>query len=324
MQTQVLMKRGFTSARRTLAASLAGALALTIAGAGHAETYRLEHPGDSVIGFPFYFTTRADDTLLDVARQNNQGFEDMRSANPEVDMWVPGAGTEVMVPTFYVLPDAPRQGIVINRPEKRLYFYPPDDPEEVRSYAISVGREGMDTPLGGFTIIEKKRDPSWTPGPNVRAAHAAYGDILPAVVPPGPDNPLGQFAMRLSNPEYLIHGTSKPWGLGMEVSAGCIRLYPEGIEELFSLTELRTQVTIVDQPYKFGWRGDDLYLEVHVNREGKRVTAREAVPTALAEAEGVEIDWHEVQRAIDENTGVPRAVGHRTHSDQAPYLPMIF
>ncbi|WP_246221683.1 L,D-transpeptidase family protein [Marichromatium bheemlicum] len=319
-----MTKPRFRHAHRALSAALLGALTLAATVKAPAETYRLEHPGDSVIGFPFYFATRADDTLLDVARQNNQGFEDMRSANPEVDMWVPGAGTEVMVPTFYVLPDAPRQGIVINRPEKRLYFYPPNDPEEVRSYAISVGREGMDTPLGSFTIIEKKRDPSWTPGPSVRAAHAAYGDILPAVVPPGPDNPLGQFAMRLSDPEYLIHGTSKPWGLGMEVSAGCIRLYPEGIEELFSLTELRTQVTIVDQPYKLGWRGDDLYLEVHIDREEKRQAARAVIPATLVETEGVKIDWHEVQRAIDENTGVPLVVGHRVRSDHEPYLPMIF
>ncbi|MBN2885631.1 MAG: L,D-transpeptidase family protein [Chromatiaceae bacterium] len=287
-----------------------------------AETYRLEQPGDSVIGFPFYFTARAEDTLLDIARQNNQGFDDMRQANPKVDMWLPGAGAEIMVPTFYVLPEAPRQGIVINRAEKRLYFYPPDTPEEVRTYAISVGREGMDTPLGTFNIIEKRKDPSWRPGPQVRAAHAAYGDILPEVVPPGPDNPLGRFAMRLSNPEYLIHGTSKPWGLGMEVSAGCIRMYPEGIEELFGLTALKTPVTIVDQPYKFGWRGHDLYLEVQLEKPEQRASAREVVPGELAAAEAVVLDWAAVERAIAENAGVPQLVGHRR--DQGSYLPMIF
>jgi len=288
-----------------------------------AETYRLDQPGDSVIGVPFYFTARAQDTLLDIARQNNLGFDDMQHANPKVDMWVPGDGTEVMIPTFYVLPDAPRQGIVINRSEKRLYFYPPDRPEEVRTYAISVGREGMDTPLGSFNIIEKRKDPIWRPGPQVRAAHAAYGDILPEVVPAGPDNPLGRFAMRLSNPDYLIHGTSKPWGLGMEVSAGCIRMYPEGIEELFGLTALQTSVTIVDQPYKFGWRGNDLYLEVHIEKPESRTSAQQVVSNSrLASAPEVELDWAAVERAIEENAGVPQLVGHRRN--QGSYLPMIF
>lgn len=299
-----------------------GAVLLAAASAPRAETYQLDHPGDSVIGAPFYFSARHDDTLLDIARQNNQGFDDMRQANPSVDMWMPGDGTEVMVPTLYVLPDAPRQGIIINRPEKRLYFYPPDAPDEVRTYAISVGREGMDTPLGAFSIIEKRKDPTWRPGPQVRAAHAAYGDILPEVVPAGPENPLGRFAMRLSNPEYLIHGTNKPWGLGMEVSAGCIRMYPEGIEELFGLTLLKTQVTIVDQPYKFGWRGAELYLEVQIQQPETRASAREVVPESIASAPGIELNWAAVQRAIDENAGVPQLVGHRR--DQGAYLPMIF
>ncbi|MGQ9659399.1 MAG: L,D-transpeptidase family protein [Thermochromatium sp.] len=289
-----------------------------------AETFRLENPNDSVVGTPFYFTARAKDTLLDIARQNNLGFDDMRHANPNVDIWLPGEGTQVLVPAFYVLPNAPRQGIVINRAEKRLYYYPPNNPNEVRIYAITVGKESMGTPLGNFEIIEKRQDPVWTPGPQVRANYAARGKILPPTVPPGPDNPLGRYAMRLSNPDYLIHGTNQPWGMGLEVSGGCIRMYPEAIEELYGMAELKTPVTIIDQPYKYGWLGDDLYLEVQTGEKSVRQDYRSVIPESVANAEGVTIDWKAVERAVAEDSGVPQLVGHRHRSGQANHLPMIF
>ena len=230
------------------------AFGLTWGGAAHAQSFRIA-PGDSVIGSPFYVKTRHKDTLLDFARQNNMGYEDMDKANPRVDMWVPGEGSEALIPSFWVLPNVSRNGIVMNRAEKRIYYFPPEDANRVDTFAVSIGKEGWDTPLGTYSIIEKKENPTWTPPESIRKAHAEYGDILPPVVPAGPDNPLGLFAMRLSNPSYLIHGTNKPWGLGMEVSSGCIRMYPEGIEELFGKVENGTSVTIVDQPYKLGWLG---------------------------------------------------------------------
>lgn len=308
---------------------LATAVCASLLGLGaikdaRAENFRLENPNDSVVGVPFYFTARNKDTLLDIARQNNLGYDDMRKANPKVDMWVPGDGTEVLVPTLYVLPNVPHVGIVINRAEKRLYYFPPNDPGLVRIYTISVGREAMGTPLGTFRVIEKKKDPIWTPGPNVRASHAARGDILPAQVPPGPDNPLGRYAMRLSNPDYLIHGTSMPWGLGMEVSGGCIRMYPEGVEELFGLVDVDTPVAIIDQPYKLGWRGDDLYLEAQTGEKSVRQSARSAIPESIATDGGVVIDWKAAERAVDQDSGVPQVVGHRSQSGNGHYLPMIF
>ncbi|NVZ09315.1 L,D-transpeptidase family protein [Allochromatium humboldtianum] len=289
-----------------------------------AETFRLENPNDSVVGTPFYFTARAKDTLLDIARQNNLGYDDMRQANPKVDTWVPGEGTQVLVPAFYVLPNVPRQGIVVNRAEKRLYYYPPDSPNEVRVYAVTVGKDAMATPLGNFDVIEKRKDPTWTPGPQVRANHAAKGHILPPTVPPGPDNPLGRYAMRLSNPDYLIHGTNQPWGMGLEVSGGCIRMYPESIEELYGMAGLKTPVAIIDQPYKYGWLGDELYLEVQTGEKSIRQSYRSVIPESLANAEGVTIDWEAVKRAVEEDSGVPQVVGHRSGSGQANHLPMIF
>lgn len=318
--------RRYEPVRRELA-RLAAAFCCVALGWGasaQAETFRLKSPNDSVVGFPFYFTARHQDTLLDIARQNNLGYDDMRQANPQVDLWVPGDGTEIMVPSFFVLPNVQHTGIVINRAEKRLYYFPPDKPGEVRIYTISVGKDAMGTPLGTFKVIEKRKDPTWTPGPNVRAAHAAYGDILPAQVPPGPDNPLGRYAMRLSNPDYLIHGTSQPWGIGMEVSGGCIRMYPEGVEELYGLVSVETPVAIIDQPYKLGWLGDDLYLEAQTGEKSVRQSAREVIPEDLASAEEVTIDWAAVERTIREDTGVPQVVGRRLRAGERSYLPMIF
>lgn len=305
------------------ALAMGAALGIGTPGAVQAEIFTLAHPGDSVIGTPFYVKTREKDTLLDYARQNNQGYDDMDKAN-KVDMWLPGEGADVLIPSMYVLPTTPRTGIVLNRAEKRLYYYPPGRPNEVDVYAISVGKDGWETPLGTYAISEKKKDPTWTPPASVRASHAAYGDILPAVVAAGPDNPLGQFAMRLNNTSYLIHGTNKPWGMGLPVSSGCIRMQPEGVAELFGKVTTGTQVLIVDQPYKLGWLGDDLYLEVHIDKEEKRRSPQSVIPKSVANAPGLEIDWLSVERAVSENTGLPQLVGSRRSSADRLHLDMIF
>ncbi|WP_295384522.1 L,D-transpeptidase family protein [uncultured Thiodictyon sp.] len=311
-------------------AAVAGAVALglgVVTGwvpGAQAETFRYAHPGDSVVGMPFYIKSRKHDTLLDIGRQNQLGYQDMEQANPKVDMWVPGDGREVLVPSMYVLPDTPRSGLVLNRPEMRLYFYPPGKPDEVQSYPISVGREGWSTPLGTYSIAEKIKGPTWTPPASIRAEHAAQGDILPAVVPAGPDNPLGPYAMRLSVPSYLIHGTDKPWGLGMPVSHGCIRMNNEGIIELFPQVPKGTTVTIVDQPYKLGWLGDDLYLEVNVDDKSKLKPARSVIPESVVNTQGLEIDWKAVDRAVAAATGLPQLVGSRRGLADQLYLRMVF
>jgi L,D-transpeptidase ErfK/SrfK len=305
--------------------ALAGVFLLGMTGTTWATqtAYRLTGENDSVIGQPFYVKSRHEDTMLDIGRHNGLGYDDMKHANPKLDVWIPGDGADVLVPTFYVLPKAPRNGIVLNLAEKRLYYYPGDG-DEVRTYAISIGREGWETPLGSFHIVRKDKDPAWYPPASIRKEHAENGDPLPAVVPAGPDNPLGQHALRLSVPGYLIHGTNKPWGLGMEVSHGCIRMYPENIAELFPKVSVKTPVTIVDQPYKVGWLGDELYLEVHLKDGEAPKPLREIVPSALAEAPGVSVDWGEVARAVSENTGLPRLVGGRKNAESGLYLDMIF
>jgi L,D-transpeptidase ErfK/SrfK len=301
-----------------------GALA-ALAGAGpvKADLYRISGPGDEVIGAPFYVKTDSKHTLLDIGRHYGLGYDEMAQANPGVDMWVPGEGRDVMVPTQHVLPKAPRNGIVLNLAEKRMYYF--HSPSEVETFAISIGREGWGTPVGNFSIATKIKDPTWTPPASIRKEHAEAGDPLPAVVPAGPDNPLGQYAMRLSVPSYLIHGTNKPWGLGMQVSHGCIRMYPEDIEALFPKVPVGTPVNIINQPYKVGWLGDQLYLEANApDGEAGSRAPQSVIPTAIANADGVVVDWNEVQQVLNENAGLPRVVGGRQGSASWHHLDMIF
>jgi len=231
-----------------------------------AEVYDLPPEGSDVIGAVTTIAARADDTLVDIARQHGLGYEDIVIANPDVDVWLPGEGTTVVLPTRYVLPPGPRRGVVLNLPEYRMYYYPPARNGErpvVMTFPISIGRMDWETPLGSTRVISKARNPTWYPPASVRAEHEAEGRPLPRIVPPGPDNPLGSFAMRLDLPGYLIHGTNRPAGVGMRVTHGCIRMFPEDIEYVFEHIGIDTPVRIINEPLKLGWDGDELLLEVH-------------------------------------------------------------
>lgn len=258
---------------------------------------------------------RYENTLTLIAREYDVGYEELRLANPGVDAWLPGEGTPVYLPTLKVLPDAPRQGVVLNLPSMRLWFFSAAAAEgavrSVTTHPIGIGREGWSTPTGQAVVTTKARDPVWYPPASVRAEHAELGDPLPSVVPAGPDNPLGKFALALSLPGYLIHGTNKPAGVGMRVSHGCIRLYPEDIEALFDRVARGTPVMIVNQPILAGWRDAELYLEVYPQlAEGELDVAREtrkALDAALARAgrTDAEIDWDIVRRVVEEKRGMP-------------------
>jgi len=248
-----------------------------------AEVYDLPPDGNDVIGSLTTIKARADDTLLEIARRHGLGYEDIVRANPDVDTWLPGEGTDVVLPTQYVLPQGKREGVVLNLAEYRLYYFPTPkagEPAVVMTYPISIGRMDWETPLGKTTIISKVQDPAWYPPASIRAEHAADGDPLPRIVPPGPQNPLGKYAMRLGLPGYLIHGTNRPAGVGMRVTHGCIRMFPEDIDYLFGKVGISTAVRIIDEPVKMGWNGDELVVEVHQMLE----TAPPA-PETVAEGE---------------------------------------
>lgn len=252
---------------------------LGLPGPARSEIYELPPEGHDVIGSLTTVTARAEDTLLALARRHGLGYEDIVRANPGVDAWLPGEGTAVLLPTRFVLPPGPRRGIVLNLAEYRMYYYPaPRDGESavVMTYPMSIGRMDWETPLGRARIVAKSRNPTWYPPDSVRREHEADGRTLPRAVPPGPDNPLGAFAMRLNLPAYLIHGTNRPAGVGMRVTHGCIRMFPEDIEFLFEHVPVETQVMIINEPIKMGWDGEELVLEVHRTLDAAPVAAEEA------------------------------------------------
>ena len=251
----------------------------------------LDDPAQSVIGDPQIVFTRAEDTLSDLAREYGLGYDELVEANPDVDPWLPGDGTPVLLPTQYVLPDGPRQGIVLNIASKRLFYFPAvadGGAVEVLTFPIGIGRVGWETPLGAATVVSRARDPQWYPPASVRREHAEMGDPLPAIVPPGPDNPLGRFVLKLDMPGYLIHGTNQPYGVGMRVSHGCVRLYPENIELLYSLVGVGTEVVIVNQPYLAGSRNGELFVEVHRALEDDAVSPAEHRARLLSAVEAID------------------------------------
>lgn len=286
-----------------------------------AITYPLPH-GSDVVGAPATDTARDEDTLMDIARVHNVGYQEIRLANPGVDVWIPGEGTPVAIPIRFVLPDAPREGIVINLAERRLYYYPPadeggdgDDAAQVVTHPIGIGRLDRQTPTATTSVTHKLDDPAWYPTPDVRADYASRGEKLPAVIPPGPDNPLGEHALILALDGYLIHGTNHPDGIGMRVSQGCIRLYPEDIETLIQQVSIGTPVHIVDQPVKVGIHGDRLYVEVHPlfseEEESDLPDMGELVRQIdrLMQVRGYQVkggvDWERVDVAFGRADGIP-------------------
>jgi L,D-transpeptidase ErfK/SrfK len=284
----------------------------------HAATYPLPAASDDVVGELVYVTSRDEDTLLDLGRKYGVGYEEITTANPGVDPWVPGAGRRLLIPTRYILPNAPRVGIVVNVSEHRIYYYPKPMPGEaplVQTFPVSIGKMDWKTPLGKTSIVSKIKNPSWYPPASVRKEHADRGDVLPAVVKPGPDNPLGEFAMRLAIPggSYLIHGTNNPTGVGMDVTHGCIRMFPEDIERFFKQVPVGTPVLIMDQPYKMGWSASDLYMEVHKPIEGgadagNSLTNITRMFVAATEQHPAQLNWQDAERVYETNLGVPTVV----------------
>jgi len=285
-------------------------LLLAMAEPLYAVTFELPAPGDGVVGKTFTLTTRWEETFSDVARIYDIGYRQMVAANPNIDAWLPGEGTEVVIPQQYVLPSGPREGIVINLAELRLYYYPKDQPVVI-TYPIGIGREGWSTPTGTTVVVGKKKGPSWTVPDSILKEHEEDGDPLPPVLPPGPNNPLGSHAIYLGMSGYLLHGTNKPYGVGMRVSHGCIRLYPENITLFFQQVEKGTPVRIIDEPYKAGWLKGELYVQVHpplseyVEKKGHNYTELvNAVITSLGE-DARKPDWSQLQEYADSKTGIP-------------------
>ena len=263
-----------------------------------------------VVGAVTRYEIKAKDTLYGVARQFDLGIVELLAANPGIDPWLPKPGTELIVPAAHVLPAGIRQGIVINLSELRLFYF--HDPQAVMTFPVGIGMEGWPTPTGTTRVVKKRENPSWRPPDSMRQEDPG----LPEVVAPGPDNPLGAYALNLDWPGYIIHGTNRPYGIGKRSSHGCIRLYPEDIAVLFNLVEEGTPVTVIDVPYKLGWRRNKLFLEVPPTQQQADKIVQHKQPElydipevyyAVQQAAGgqVRINWRAVKDAVIWRTGIP-------------------
>jgi L,D-transpeptidase ErfK/SrfK len=260
-----------------------------------------------------------EDTLSDIARRFNLGYDEVVNANPGVDPWLPKAGTRIVLPTQFILPDAPHEGLVVNLAALRLFYFPKpekkDDPRVVMTMPIGIGMVGWATPTGTTKITSKRKDPYWTPPASVRKEHAAEGDILPPRVPPGPDNPLGAFAMNLGWPSYLMHGTNKPAGVGMRASHGCIRLYPEDIATIYPMLPVGTKVTVVNQPTLHRIQDGRLFVqsfppheehpEAKAAAKGERFNKPlQAKIAQRAQQAGLQVDWTLIEQVVNGAQGI--------------------
>lgn len=298
-----------------------------LSGSAAANEYAAPKPGEHLIGEVRTVEAQFEDSFETLGERHGFGHLEMIAANPGVDAWLPGAGRQVVLPSQFVLPDAPHEGIVVNLPEYRLFYYP-ENQAKVITYPVGIGREGWSSPIGETRVARKVANPAWYPPESVREEHAAEGDFLPQVVPPGPDNPMGPYKMNLALSGYVIHGTNKNFGIGMRVSHGCFRLRNEDISKLFPEVPVGTKVTIVNQPYKLGVYQGDLYLEVHtpLGEDGRPSTLdrQAAIQSLLASKSALtdrfRLDWTRIRDVVYAEEGIPQRIGtpYQTQAALAP------
>ncbi len=323
------LKRTPPSRRRFLTTGVAAAMTMAAgfrirANSANAALVDPDETSD-LIGEPKLIVTTGDRTLLDVALEHDLGVIEISAANPGVDVWVPGKDQPILLPSQHLAPMAPHEGIVVNISELRLYYFPGAGQAPI-THAIGIGREGFQTPIGTTSVIRKNANPTWYPTEATRIDKPE----LPAVVGPGPDNPLGNRAIYLGWPTYLIHGTNKPLGVGRRVSRGCIRLYPSSIEALFEMVPVGTPVRTVEQPIKIGRHRGELYIEAHPDFDqldelefSYELTVKPNIDITdmLVSVAGDDIDrvdWNVVQAELTNRRGVPTQISRPTLRDRVP------
>ena len=294
-----------------------------------ATVFQMPEDGSAVVGTDEHVKAVYKDTLLDIARRYSLGYEEIIRANPGTDMWIPGEGADILLPGRRILPPGPREGIVVNLPEHRLYYYPKPKKNEkpvVITFPVSIGKMDWHTPLGETHVMSKQAHPTWYPPESVRKEHEANGDPIPKVVKAGPDNPLGDYAMRLAvgDGTYMIHGTNNPMAVGMAITHGCIRMYPEDVASLFPLIPVGTKVFLVNAPVKVAYVDGELLLEVHppVDSQGQTTEPNmELLSQILDKALGdttAAIHWDFARQALQAANGMPIVVGLQADLDPAP------
>ncbi len=303
-----------------------------LSGPAGATVYELPENGAAVFGTDERIKSTYQDTLLDIARRYSLGYEEIIRANPKVDMWLPGEGTDILLPGRRILPPGPREGIVVNLPEHRLYYFPKPKKGEkpvVITYPVSIGKMDWSTPLGQTQVISKQKHPAWYPPESVRKEHIANGDPLPKVVPAGPDNPLGDYAMRLAvgGGSYMLHGTNNPMAVGMAITHGCIRMYPEDVAALFPLVPVGTKVWLINDPVKVAYVDGELLLEAPppVDSEGQTTEPNlQLLSQQLDKAVGNDtaaIRWDLARDTLLAANGIPAVVGLQADLTPPPDAP---
>ena len=264
---------------------------------------------DDVIGRLAAIILEKGDSLPDIARHFSLGINTVSAANPGVDIWVPEARGTILLPLSFVLPDTPRKGIVINLAAMRLFYFKKDGEQlTVSTYPVGIGSTEQPTPMGRMYITRKKFQPTWYVPAVIAKDHRKKGDPLPAKIPPGPLNPLGEYALYLSKSGYLVHGTNKPASIGLRATYGCLRLYPEDIKRLYKNTPVKTPVRIVNQPYLVGQRDGIIYIQAHKPFEASDSAELKKAYTKLRNIEkktGHALDWKKVEKEVAEARGFP-------------------
>lgn len=276
--------------------------------------------GDDVIGRLAVIRLEKGDTLPDIARHFNLGINAISATNPGVDIWVPEAGERILLPLCFILPDAPREGIVVNLATMRLFQFKGDEKSLVVStYPVGVGAKERPTPAGQMYVERKAIRPTWHVPASIAEDHRKKGDPLPAKVPPGPQNPLGEYALYLSKSSYLIHGTNKPASIGLNATNGCLRLYPENVKLLYNDTPVNTPVVIVNQPYLIGQRNGVIYMEAHTPLEDSGAIELEKIYAKLRNIEkklARTLDWIKIKKVQAEARGIPVPIFEMSHGSE--------
>lgn len=297
-----------------------------------AELFDIPADGSTIVGQLRAIIPGPENTLLDIARRFDLGHHEITSANPALDIWLPGPGARVIIPTQFILPPKPWQGIVINIPQRRLFYFLPvkkGGAAQVLTLPLGIARQGWPTPLGETKIIAKHRDPGWFVPKSIQQEKAQEGEInFPTYFPPGPDNPMGMLAIQTGFRGIFIHGTNRPWGVGMRTSHGCFHLYPEDAETLFPLISAGVPLRIIDQPFVVGLGGDQLLMTSYPPVSEYGATQNQFTRAVLALAPWLggqaqtanstyEVDWNRVQNLTTSITVTPLSIapGAR-HLDQ--------
>lgn len=290
-----------------------------------ATTFQID-PNSDIIGKMEYVIAKQGDTLYTIGRAHDIGMLEMQEANSSIKSEKIKAGTKIIVPSQYILPPGERNGIVINVAELRVYFFPTDRPDIVMTFPLGIGKQGWSTPIGETTIVQKRENPSWTPPPSIRAEAARRGHSLPEVVPAGPNNPLGAYAINLGWTNYRMHGTTAPTSIGLRSSHGCMRMYPEDIDQLFHNVNVGTKVRIIYEPYKLAVNNGKMYLEAHelfpdnyyqINHSDKFSDLKNNILTTQF-PNSDKINWEEIRFLVKETNGYPVDVTQPTIIKQMP------